>query len=97
MALNFVARPQYGITNMNITHTHYESTHPSTLEKYDIPLSDAKFRIDGIRGPLWLLADHARHGIEIPDELLEALLFRCDRDLSAVSDAIRNELYGGGA
>jgi hypothetical protein len=60
----------------------------------NIPLCDAKLRLDAVRGQLWLLADHARHGIEIPDDLIEALLFRVDRDLIAVSESITSELCG---
>jgi hypothetical protein len=29
-----------------------------------------------------------------PDHLIEALLFRCDRDLAACSDSITSELCG---
>ena len=73
---------------------HTSNIHSCISVDSNIPLCDAKLRLDAVRGQLWLLADHARHGIEIPDELLEALLFRCDRDLAAVSDSITSELCG---
>jgi hypothetical protein len=59
-------------------------------------LSDSKLAVDAIRAQLWLLADHSRQGIEVPAELLEAMLFRIDRDLASVSDAIVSELCKGG-
>lgn len=58
-------------------------------------LSDSKLAVDAIRAQLWLLADHSRQGIEVPAELLEAMLFRIDRDLASVSDAIVATLCGG--
>jgi hypothetical protein len=71
---------------------HTPNIHSCISVDSNITLCDAKLRLDAVRGQLWLLADHARHGIEIPDDLIEALLFRVDRDLIAVSDSITSEL-----
>jgi hypothetical protein len=73
---------------------HTSNIHSCISVDSNITLCDAKLRLDAVRGQLWLLADHARRGIEMPDHLIEALLFRCDRDLAACSDSIMSELCG---
>ena len=73
---------------------HTSNIHSCISVDSNITLCDAKLRLDAVRGQLWLLCDHMRHGIEIPDDLIEALLFRVDRDLAAVSDSITSELCG---
>lgn len=58
-------------------------------------LDESKLLIDSSRAALQLIADHMRRGVEIREELLEALLFRLDCDLKTVSEAIVAELCGG--
>ena len=60
-------------------------------------LDESKLLIDSSRAALQLIADHMRHGIEVREELLDALIYRVDCDLKTVSEAIVAELSGGRA